>query len=168
MITFIKNIKHLFERSLYFKIIILISIFILIIILLKNRINYKTNLISKFNIDKISLIVLEPSNPKWKVNIIDKPLVINKTSDLESISKTLEKVTTFEPCHPIRTWEVNFKIINTERDTINMRIHKTNKNESIIYIEQSEWQNDSLGYILENITNYYEPKYGFTENENSQ
>jgi hypothetical protein len=120
------------------------------------------NSISKFDDKKIIKILLQPSEPNWKINLVGKNFIISDNNQIDTLTSLLKKVEVYFPGHPSRIWETKMIIVSSDKDSFEIEINKTSNNGSVIYTKTNEWRKDEIGNYLEKITNYSKPIYSDT------
>lgn len=122
----------------------------------------KWNAISKVEGKSISKILLRPSAPDWKVNLTGKDFIISNQTQIDSIIDLLHNVEVYSPGHPSRIWETKMIFVSLQGDSIEIKIHQTENNGSVIYTPSNEWRKDAIGPYLEKIISYKNPVYSDT------
>ena len=137
-----------------------ILFFVLIIFrFLPGIFNIHYNAISKFKYKKIKCIKLIPSEPNWKVNLTDSPVIVMEQNNIDTIANLLRNVSSYYPSHPTRIWETQMILFWDSSDSIITLINQTDDEGTSININGSVYENSKLGAFLEVLTNYKTPNY---------
>ena len=122
----------------------------------------KWNSISKLEGKNISKIVLRPSEPDWKVNLTGTDFPISNQKQIDTIIDLLQNVEVYFPGHPSRIWETKMIFVSLQNDSLEINIHQTENNGTVIYTPSNEWRKDAIGPYLEKIISYSKPVYSDT------
>lgn len=118
------------------------------------------NSIAKLNGQVISSIQLQPSLPDYKANLTGKDFIILNKKQIDTIVQLLRKTNMYFPSHPMRVWETKMIITTATKDALELSIHQTTDDGTVIYTPTNNWRQDDIGSYLEKLTKYSEPVYG--------
>jgi hypothetical protein len=121
---------------------------------LPGRIWGKWNAISSLGNKEVREIVLRPSAPGWKVNLVGKNYIITDKKQIDSLLHLFKKVEVYFPNHPTRIWETQLVFKTAAGDSLKIEVKNTDNNGTVIYTPTNKWRIDDAGPYLERITQY--------------
>ena len=143
-----------------FKILFVASIlFVLVPRIIPGQLFGNWNALKKLNDKKVTLIILRPSSPGWKVNLTNDVVRIIDSGKIDIIVNLLHNAKFYESSHPIRIWETDI-ILYTKDDSLKLNVQKNENYKGTIIIggsSSNELRLDKFGEYLEIITNYKSP-----------
>lgn len=119
----------------------------------------KWDAIKKLKNKDVISIILQPSQPEWDVNLSDSIINISDKGQIDYIISLLKKTDIYIPNHPDRIWETKITLVTEGKDSLALRIDKTQNNGTVIYEAENRFRKDELAEYLEKITNYTVPKF---------
>ena len=128
------------------------------------------NSISRLNGKVVAAIHLQPSLPDWKVNLTGRDFIISDRQQIDTIVELLRMAEVYSASHPIRVWETKMILITTSRDTLEIRVNKTNNeyNGTEFETPSGNWRKDEIGRYLERLTKYQQPAYSDTSTKRNE
>lgn len=109
---------------------------------------------------EIRSIILQPSQPKYKCNLVDTTVKIENKDKVEYLLNLLRNTEIYSPNHGLGTWEVNLILVKVDTDSLLIKIEKLENGETVIYSKRGNYKKDGLAEYLEAIVNFSLPVKG--------
>ncbi len=109
---------------------------------------------------EIKNIILEPSQPKWEVNLVDSTVKIDDRNRIGHLLNLLHNTEVYSPSHPKRIWEVKLIFVTVDNDSIPIKIEKVDKKGAVVYSKRGYFKKEGLAEYLEEAVNFYKPVKG--------
>ena len=155
-------IKRQVSEKTFFKILAICILLLLIPVLLPRKMFGSWNSISSLNEKNISKIILVPSAPNSKINLVSSMQIINNKKEIDSILALLRTTEIYFHNRRFSVWQTKLIFVMANNDSLGLEIHKKDDNETVVYTENDEWRKDEVGVYLETITKFRKPFYGDT------
>lgn len=155
-------IKRQVSEKTFSKIVAICILLLLLPVFLPRKMFGKWNSISSLNDKNIRKILLLPSKPNSKINLVSSTQIINNKKEIDNILTLLRRTEIYFQNRRFSVWQTKLILVTANNDSLRLEIHKKDDEETVIYTPNSEWRKDEIGIYLETITKFRGPYYGDT------